>query len=210
VPLDLDDEEAERPLLQLERDQRGSFDRLPLRVRMQSREYPYWRPTVVAEGRLVGRQREEAFGGPATVRQAPVAAAGYSADTSDSQAASNVPMVPSGLQTVLERCEPVVRFDTRSGLSRTSSSSPPVLSLKGDHNLSQDFSGSIRPPPETGAFPIAPLRLILEILLPYVSSFSTLPPMATAIVTKTFNTNYSVHCFLHFVRTRRVLKNMKL
>jgi len=51
VPRDLKDEEAERRLSILARHQRESFDRMPLKLRMQCRDHPYWQPTVVAKGR---------------------------------------------------------------------------------------------------------------------------------------------------------------
>jgi len=62
VPTDLDPDEADRRLALLERHQRGSNDRLPLRVRMQCRDHPFWRPIVVAEGRVGGNLGGGGFG----------------------------------------------------------------------------------------------------------------------------------------------------
>jgi len=134
----------------------------------------------------VWKPEGEALGRPLSGSQ-PLAAAGRasgSMDTDDNRhAAASTSSGPSEPQTVLDRSEPVVRLDTRSGLSRTPSSSPLVFFPEGGVDVVQDFSGSVRPPSAATLVPSSPPRLILEIPPPYVSYSSTVPPVATAVPT---------------------------
>jgi len=125
--------------------------------------------------------RGEALGCQLSARGASAAAgrASGGADINNNRRPTNsASSVPSESLIAPSRCEPVVHLDTRSGTSRTPSSSPPVLHPEGDINVIRDFSGSVRPPAaSTGHF--SPPRLILEIPPPYVSPYvATLPHVA--------------------------------
>jgi len=160
VPLYLDPDEADRRPALLERHQRGSFDHLPLRVRMQCQDHPYWRPTVVAEGTAGGNLGGRLWDAHCPVLDPPLRPSG-NLETADNRPATT--SKSSGSQNVGNSSEPIVHLDTRSGQSRTPSSPPPVLHPAADVGVVQDFSRSIRPP-----------KLIVEIPS-YVPSYVSHP-----------------------------------
>jgi len=138
---------------------------------------------VVAEGRLGGSFRGEALRRPLAARAASTAAgrAPDDADINKNRRSTTYasPVLPESF-VIPPRSEPVVHLDTRSGTSRTSSSSPPVLHPEGDNNVLRDFSGSVRPPAASSG-PSSPPRLILQIPPLYVSPYAaTLPHVAPA------------------------------